>query len=158
MVWFLLIRTHSLMGDSSCRVGEDVERGVRTLAPVLRQLVRTTLLAVGNANAVSTIARMPPKRDYRISRQRHLGTMLDELQNVGLLDWEWEYDSARSRATYLIAVGDGERRTYETKPAEDLVMQLCQEHGLIWEPVRHPGGRKQLEEALARMAERRRGL
>lgn len=82
--------------------------------------------------------------------------MLDDLQSQGVLSWQWKYDNARSRAIYIISVEGGARRTYETKPAEELVLTLCADRGIVWEPVPHPGGRKQLEETLQRIEERQR--
>jgi len=93
--------------------------------------------------------------DYRIARQRHVGDMLDQLQSMGLLTWKWRYDTANSRAIYRVALGNDPVRELRTREAEELVQDVCDEHGIIWEPVPHPGGEDKLREVEARIAWRR---
>ncbi len=92
--------------------------------------------------------------DFRIARQRHLGEMLEHLELTDVLTWEWDYDHAQSRAIYWIALGDSDRQRFDTRSAERLASDLCNELGIIWEPVPHPGGADQLKATLQQMAER----
>ena len=92
------------------------------------------------------------RKPYLIARQEHLGDMLDVLARLGGLSWKWEYDDANRRAIYWIALGNGPRKHFDTKRAEELVQSLCDERGIIWVPVAHPGGEEQRTKALAKMA------
>lgn len=78
---------------------------------------------------------------YHIARQEHLGDMLDELQERGRLEWQWDY--AERRAIFHIREGDGPWRALDTKRAEQVAQQHCDELGIPWKPVPHPGGESQ---------------
>jgi hypothetical protein len=87
---------------------------------------------------------------YHIARQEHLGDMLDELQMHGRLSWRWEYDTSRRRAIYHVDKGDGSE-ALDTRSAERLVQAECDQLGIRWRPVPHPGGQKQRETVLGWM-------
>ena len=88
---------------------------------------------------------------YRIARQQHLGDALGGLAAGGYLTWRWEYDTARRRAIFCIAMPDAAENAYDTRAAEVLVQQLNDQRGVLWFPVPAPGGEAQLAETLARM-------
>nr|BEK71527.1 hypothetical protein KPHV_87540 [Kitasatospora purpeofusca] len=103
---------------------------------------------------------MPP---FRIARQRHLAEQLNALQRQGRLSWRGAYllkprtDGKKETTTALwwIALsGEGEK-LHETPGAEEVVARMCEEAGIIWEPVPHPGGKRQLDTTLARIQARR---
>lgn len=82
--------------------------------------------------------------------------MLDRLEAIGALSWKWKYDQANSRAIFRVTVSAAPTRDLHTRDAEALVQQLCDEHGIVWEPVMHPGGKDQLLAAQRRIATRER--
>jgi hypothetical protein len=92
---------------------------------------------------------------YHIARQEHLGDMLDELQARGLLAWEWDYEVRPGRdtgsAVYWVTELRQRRRKLDTKRAEDLAVRLCNQHGIVWLPVPHPGGEIQRTATLRRI-------
>jgi len=90
---------------------------------------------------------------YRIARQEHLGDALDDLARRGRLEWRWDYDYARSRAVFHVVLPGGSERALDTRSAELLVKAHYAELGAPWLPVPHPGGERQLEETLRRMAD-----
>lgn len=81
------------------------------------------------------------RRPYRIARQEHLGDMLDELQMRRRLQWRWDY--AEQRAVYHVREDEGPWRTLDTKRAEQVAQRHCDELGIPWKPVPHPGGESQ---------------
>ena len=94
------------------------------------------------------------KDPYRTARQEHLGDMLDELQQRRLLEWHWAYDTAKKRAIYCIAQPPGQdKRKFDTRRAEGLAANLCQQQGIAWLPVPNPGGEEERDETLRRMRE-----
>ena len=99
---------------------------------------------------------MPQFHRYQIARQRHVGETLNRLEALGVLRWEWEYDVPHRQAFYWIIVGDAPRKRYGTKDTERMVQDLCDRHGIIWEPVPHPGGEDRYEATRQRIAERER--
>lgn len=90
------------------------------------------------------------KSPYRIARQEHVAEMLDELQDRGLIEWQWDYEN--SSAIYWVRTRGGDRRKLGTKQAETFVEKLCQQEGIVWLPVPPPGGEKQRDETLRRIA------
>ncbi|MFD5245016.1 hypothetical protein ACFWIW_10755 [Amycolatopsis sp. NPDC058340] len=92
------------------------------------------------------------RRPYHISRQQHLGDTLDKLQDIGALSWRWEYDFNRSTALYWIALAGEHEKRFETRNAERLVQKICDERGIVWKPVPHPGGENLYRETLAWIA------
>jgi hypothetical protein len=95
------------------------------------------------------VARSP----YRIARQEHVGDMLDELQDLGLLDWHWDYEN--SSAVYWVTESGQSKRKLGTKQAEELVLKLCKQQAIVWLPVPPPGGEDQRANTLRKMAELR---
>lgn len=93
------------------------------------------------------VARSP----YRIARQEHVGDMLDKLQDQGLLEWRWAYEN--SSAIYWITQPGRGRRKLGTKKAEELVLELCGQQGIVWLPVPPPGGEDQRIETLRKIGE-----
>lgn len=83
------------------------------------------------------------RRPYRIARQEHLGDALDHLHRRKRLSWRWEYDTATSRAQYLITPTGESEQTLETKSAEAMAQRYLDELGVLWMPVPHPGGERQ---------------
>src|SRR6266511_4061999 len=73
-----------------------------------------------------------PKSPYRIARQEHLGNMLDHLQGLGLLTWEWGYES--HSAVYWVTEIGHQIRKLDTRRAELLALKLCKHQGIIWLP------------------------
>jgi hypothetical protein len=96
-----------------------------------------------------------PKSPYRIARQEHLGNMLDQLQGLGLLTWEWGYEN--HSAVYWIAEIGHQRRKFDTRRAELLALKLCEQQGIVWLPVPHPGGEVQLAVTLRNIEDLKRG-
>lgn len=92
------------------------------------------------------------RHPYRIARQEHVGDALDDLSQRGRLRWRWEYDLARGRAVFHIALAGEIDRALDTRSAEGVVQSLYAEIGVRWIPVPHPGGERQREETLRRMA------
>lgn len=90
---------------------------------------------------------------YRIARQEHVGDMLDELQDLGLLDWYWDYEN--SSAVYWVTESGRSIRKLGTKQAEKLVLKLCKQQAIVWLPVPPPGGADQRATTLRKMAELR---
>ncbi|MFC7624326.1 hypothetical protein [Microlunatus sp. GCM10028923] len=88
--------------------------------------------------------------DYRSSRQRHLGQMLDQLDEQGVLSWEWRYDHTRSAAIFMIAnaASDGPYEPFTTGAAEALVQTHCDLLEIAWRPVPAPGGRRELDQTM----------
>ena len=93
--------------------------------------------------------------DYHIARQRHLGAMLDLLQDRDELSWEFVYDNEHRKAEWHIAIHDGRPELLETRRAEELVQGICDHLGIEWVPVRHPGGEAELKDALRESASRK---
>lgn len=91
------------------------------------------------------------KSPYRIARQEHVAGMLDELQELGVLVWHWDYEN--SSAIYWVTKSGHDRRKLGTKQAEALVGELCQQEGIAWLPVPPPGGEKERAETLRQIAE-----
>lgn len=91
------------------------------------------------------------RHPYRIARQEHLGDALDDLSQHGRLRWRWEYDSARSRAIFHIALGGEAEHPLDTRSAEGVVQSLYRDIGVRWLPVPHPGGERQRQETLRRL-------
>jgi len=89
---------------------------------------------------------------YRIARQEHIGDMLDEFQNMGLVGWRFYYDSHKSTAYYYISVANRPEDRYDTKSVEVFVQNLCDREGIIWRPVPHPGGEEQRNKIQAWIA------
>ena len=79
-----------------------------------------------------------PRAPYHIARQEHLGDALDGLMARGALRWRWEYDLARSRALYHVAIGDEPERTLHTADAEQVVSRCFDALGEKWLPVPPP--------------------
>jgi hypothetical protein len=75
--------------------------------------------------------------------------MLDQLQESGLLTWQWDYEN--STAIYWITETGKRRRKLGTKQAEQVATRLCAQDGIIWLPVPHPGGEDQLSETLRKI-------
>lgn len=92
---------------------------------------------------------------YHIARQEHLGDILDQLQGLGLLTWEWDYEN-RSAIYWIIEPGQ-QRRKLGTRQAEVLAEALCRQQGIAWLPVPPPGGETQRAETLLKIEELRRG-
>lgn len=88
---------------------------------------------------------------YRIARQEHLGDALDGLQRRGLLRWKWDY--ANRRAIYRVTLPGEHQRALDTATAEQLAQRHYDDLGVRWFPVPTPGGEKQREETLRRIAE-----
>ena len=82
---------------------------------------------------------------YRLARQEHVGDMLDELARRGRLGWKWDYNFEKSRAIYRVAIVD-KILVLDTKKAEELVQRECDELGIRWKPVPHPGGQSLRDE------------
>jgi hypothetical protein len=95
------------------------------------------------------VARSP----YRIARQEHVGDMLDELQDLGLLDWRWAYEN--SSAVYWVTESGRGKRKLGTKKVEELVLELCRQQAIVWLPVLPPGGEELRAETLRKIAELR---
>jgi hypothetical protein len=98
------------------------------------------------------------RQPYRIARQEHLGDMLDRLRDLGLLEWRWDYEYPRGqpgsgRAVYWITLRSEHEEKYDTKRAEVLVQELCDQQDIIWRPVPPPGGEVQREEVERWIAE-----
>ena len=81
------------------------------------------------------------KHPYRIARQEHLGDMLRALQAKGRPRWRWGY--ANRRAIFIVKLRNGSWRALDTTAAEDIVQAECDELGIRWRPVPHPGGESQ---------------
>jgi hypothetical protein len=47
---------------------------------------------------------------------------------------------------YYVTLNDGEITQYDTRRAEQLVQQLCDDRGIVWKPVPRPGGETELAE------------
>lgn len=77
--------------------------------------------------------------------------MLDQLQDLGLLRWQWDYEN--SSAVYWIARVGQDKRKCGTRQAEDLVVTLCQQEAIIWLPVPAPGGERERAQTERKMAE-----
>jgi hypothetical protein len=81
--------------------------------------------------------------------------MLDELQTRGLLAWEWGYEVRPGRdtgsAVYWVTEPGQRRRKLDTRRAEELALKLCNQQGIVWLPVPHPGGETQRAETLRRI-------
>lgn len=90
---------------------------------------------------------------YHIARQEHVGDALDDLMARGVLRWRWEYDWKHRRAIYHLAIGDEPERPFGTAHAERAVLNGYTALGVKWLPVPHPGGERQREATLRRMAE-----
>lgn len=90
-------------------------------------------------------------RLYHIARQEHLGDALDDLERRGLLRWQWDY--ANSRAIYRVTLPGEQLRALDTATAEGLAQRLYDNLGVRWFPVPAPGGQKQRDETLRRIAE-----
>jgi hypothetical protein len=91
------------------------------------------------------------RRPYRIARQEHLGDALDDLQRRGVLRWQWDY--ANSRAIYRLTLPSEKVRDLDTAAAERLAQRHYDDLGVRWFPVPAPGGQKQRDETLRRIAE-----
>lgn len=91
------------------------------------------------------------RRPYRIARQEHLGDALDDLQRRGLLRWQWDY--ANSRAIYRVTLPGEQERALDTATAERLAQRQYDDLGVHRFPVPAPGGEKQRDETLRRIAE-----
>jgi hypothetical protein len=87
-----------------------------------------------------------PKTPYHIARQEHLGDMLNRLQSLGELAWEWGYENRR--AIFWVTESGQRRQKLNTRQAEDFVVELCNQRNIVWLPVPHPGGEQQLAETL----------
>lgn len=93
------------------------------------------------------------KSPYRTARQEHVGDMLDELRDLGLLVWDWAYEN--SRAIYWVTESGRDKRKLDIKKAEKLVLELCNQQAIVWLPVPHPGGEDLRAETQRKMAELR---
>lgn len=83
------------------------------------------------------------RHPYRIARQEHLGDMLDTLAEDASLRWKWDYDNAKRRAIFNIKLPNRSWQALDTKKAEYVVQAECNELGIRWRPVPHPGGESQ---------------
>jgi hypothetical protein len=88
-------------------------------------------------------------KPYRIARQEHLASMLDELQRLGRLNWRWDYDEAAHRAIFAVREPGQDWISLDTRSAEALVQRQCDTLGMRWRPVAHPGGEEQRRAAVA---------
>lgn len=93
------------------------------------------------------------RRPYHIARQEHLGDALDDLQRRGLLRWQWDY--ANSRAIYRVTLPGEQERALDTAMAERLAQRHYDDLEVHWLPVPAPGGERQRDETLRRIAEAR---
>ena len=91
------------------------------------------------------------KRPYRIKRQEHLGRTFDSLQAKGRLEWKWAYDGARRRAIFNVKLRGESWQALDTKRAEAVAQTQCDELGIRWLPVPHPGGEAQYEAIKANL-------
>ncbi|MFE4514729.1 hypothetical protein ACFRMQ_11135 [Kitasatospora sp. NPDC056783] len=112
--------------------------------------------AAGSSTPRGRLLPMPP---YRIARQRHLGEQLGALQDRGLLTWRGSFvippGKDTTTALWWITLPGQAEQLHETKAAEDVVSRMCAQAGIVWEPVAHPGGERQLAETLKRIKARR---
>lgn len=103
-----------------------------------------------------------PRRPYRIARQEHLGNMLDQLQDRGLLTWAWDYEFRHGHGTgsavYWVTEAGQRKRKLDTKRAEELVLELCRRQGIVWLAVPHPGNESLRRETLRKIEELKSGL
>lgn len=99
------------------------------------------------------------KPPYHTARQEHLAEILDflsegrfyvaGLDHQRILYWEWDYDIENRRAIWKIKFRHQDPwETYDTRAAEDLVMEICEDEGIVWLPVPHPGGEKERRAVL----------
>ncbi|MEW6276984.1 MAG: hypothetical protein AB1758_00075 [Candidatus Eremiobacterota bacterium] len=98
------------------------------------------------------------KPPYRSRRQEWVGEKLDLFQSQGLLRWRFDWDDGMRGAIYWIQFTGQVRERCDTRRAERYVQQLCDEQGIVWCPVKHPGGPEQLAEAMAWVEAREREL
>lgn len=90
---------------------------------------------------------------FRIARQEHVGTALDDLVERGVVhSWRFEYDNINSRALFVVTT-DGASEVLLTKEAEKFVQARYDELMVRWKAVPHPGSAKHLRETLAWIAE-----
>jgi hypothetical protein len=87
--------------------------------------------------------------DYRLARQRHVGEMLDKFKKANLLTWRWNYDEETDKAEYFVKVPGSKEQKLDTRRAEELVQTLCDERGIRWKAVPHPGGMEQCRRVQA---------
>jgi hypothetical protein len=90
------------------------------------------------------------RKPYRNARQEHLADALDDLQRRGVLEWRWDY--ADRRAIYWIGHDVKSQQRLDTRGAEILAERHLAALGERWFPVPFPGGERQREETLARLA------
>lgn len=87
-------------------------------------------------------------RRYITARQEHLGNALDYLQFHGKLRWHWQYDATSKRAIFHIEEGGRPYEPFHIWQAEDVAQEHLKQMGVVWFPVKPPGGQAQLEETL----------
>lgn len=101
---------------------------------------------------------------YRIARQEHIGTALNDLVQRGVVQrWRFEYDEETGTAYFDITTKA--KRTSEldsltftstrltTRDTEKFVQARYDELMVRWKAVPHPGSAKHLRETLAWIAE-----
>lgn len=92
---------------------------------------------------------------YKLHGQMHIGDMLDQLSENGVLTWRWEHKN--STAAYWVRLSGQKEKRFETRAAEELVQRLANEQRIVWIPVPLHRGEDKWEMTLARMEQMKEG-
>jgi hypothetical protein len=99
-------------------------------------------------------------RTYKNGRQRHIGDILNQFATDELVTWHGEYlypvGKRSSKALWWISRWGGPEQWYSSREAEELISQMCEDEGIIWEPVQPNYGETERLEAVQRIERRRR--
>ncbi|GLV85503.1 hypothetical protein Slala03_51920 [Streptomyces lavendulae subsp. lavendulae] len=126
--------------------------------PVTQPRIATPTRVPTNAPAAPRLVsagRRVPMRTYKNGRHRHIGDILNQL-----VPWHGEYlypaGKLSSMALWWFAPFGGSINTWwSTREAEALISTMCEEHGIIWEPVPPPYSETARLEAVQRIERRR---
>ncbi|MGW0545704.1 hypothetical protein [Streptomyces altiplanensis] len=106
--------------------------------------------------------RREPMRTYKNGRQRHIGDILNQFATDELVTWHGEYlypvGKHSSMALWWISRWGGPEQWYSSREAEELISQVCNDEGIIWEPVQPNYGETERLEAVRRIEHRRRAF
>ncbi|MFD0068366.1 hypothetical protein [Streptomyces sp. NPDC056690] len=126
--------------------------------PSTQPRIATPTRVPTNATAAPRLVpagRREPMRTYKNGRHRHICNILNEL-----VPWHGEYlypvGKLSSMALWWFAPFGGSIKTWwNTREAEALISTMCEEHGIIWEPVPPPYSETARLEAVQRIERRR---
>ncbi|MGW4956448.1 hypothetical protein ACWEPL_04405 [Nonomuraea sp. NPDC004186] len=145
-----LIAGETGMPDSGCRPANQPRVAVPSTIP-------TNVPATGSRPVPA--GRREPMRTYRNGRQRHIGDILNQLAADQLVTWHGEYlyrvGKSSSTALWWISRWGSPAQWYDSREAEELISQVCEDEGIIWEPVQPNYGESERLEAVQRIERRR---